>query len=189
MTGVVSKVAIIGTGVIGTGWAARCLAHGLDVTAWDPAPDAEAKLRAGVAHAWGALERVGLKPGASQARLRYVATIAACVRDADFIQENAPEREDLKQGLLAEIDAASRADVVIATSTSGLLPTLLAARMARPSRLVVGHPFNPVYLLPLVEIVGGQKTAPAMIEAAKAFYTSISMRPLHLKKEIDGFCR
>ena len=187
MTGAVSSVAIVGTGVIGQGWAARCLAHGLDVTAWDPAPDAQAKLRAGIAHAWSALERVGLKPGASQARLRFAPTVADCVRDADFIQENAPEREDLKQDLLARIDTASRADVVIATSTSGLLPTQLAARMARPERLVVGHPFNPVYLLPLVEIVGGQKTAPAMIEAAKRFYTGIGMRPLHLKKEIDGF--
>ena len=187
MTGHIGSVAIIGTGVIGTGWAARCLAHGLDVIAWDPAPDAEARLRAGVAHAWSALQRVGLKPGADQARLRYAATIADCVQGADFIQENAPEREDLKQGLLAEIDAASRADVVIATSTSGLLPTRLAAKMRRPERLVVGHPFNPVYLLPLVEVVGGAQTAPAMIAAAKAFYASIAMRPLHLKKEIDGF--
>lgn len=187
MTGAVSSVAIVGAGVIGTGWAARCLAHGLDVIAWDPAPDAEGKLREGVARAWGALERVGLKAGASQARLRVAPSVAECVRQADFIQENAPEREDLKQGLLAEIDAASRADVVIATSTSGLLPTQLAAKMQRPERLVVGHPFNPVYLLPLVEIVGGAKTAPAVIEAAKAFYASLSMRPLHLKKEIDGF--
>jgi carnitine 3-dehydrogenase len=187
MTGAVSSVAIIGSGVIGTGWAARCLAHGLDVTAWDPAEGAEVKLREGVARAWGALERMGLKKGASQGRLRFAPTVADCVKSADFIQENAPEREDLKQGLLAEVDSASRADVVIATSTSGLLPTQLAARMTRPERLVVGHPFNPVYLLPLVEVVGGAKTAPAMIEAAKSFYASISMRPLHLKKEIDGF--
>ena len=187
MTGNVSSVAIIGAGVIGTGWAARCLAHGLDVTAWDPAPGAEGKLRAGVAHAWSALERVGTKPGAAQARLRWAASIAECVKDADFIQENAPEREDLKQKLLAQIDAASRPNVVIATSTSGLLPTQLAALMQRPERLVVGHPFNPVYLLPLVEVVGGAKTAPGTIEAAKTFYTSIAMRPLHLKKEIDGF--
>ena len=187
MSANVSSVAIVGSGVIGTGWAARCLAYGLDVVAWDPAPGAEGKLRAGVAHAWGALQRMGLMPGASQGRLRFAPTIAECVRDAGFIQENAPEREELKQGLLAEINAASRGDAVIATSTSGLLPSRLATRMRRPERLVVGHPFNPVYLLPLVEVVGGDKAAPASIAAATAFYKSIGMRPLHLKKEIDGF--
>ena len=180
-------IAIVGAGVIGAGWAARCLAHGLDVMATDPGEGAEAKLRASVANAWPPLARMGLAAGASLERLRFVATVAEAVRDADFIQENAPEREDLKQALLAEIDAHASPDAIIATSTSGLLPTRLSAQMKNPERLVVGHPFNPVYLLPLVELVGGQKTAPASIERASAFYKSLGMRPLHVKREIEGF--
>jgi len=180
-------IAIVGAGVIGAGWAARCLAHGLDVVATDPGEGAEAKLRASVANAWPPLVRMGLAAGASLERLRFVATVADAVHDADFIQENAPEREDLKQALLAEIDAHARPDAIIATSTSGLLPTRLSAQMKNPARLVVGHPFNPVYLLPLVELVGGERTAPASIERASAFYKSLGMRPLHVKREIEGF--
>jgi len=180
-------VAIVGAGVIGSGWAARVLAAGLDAIAWDPAKDAETKMRAAVALAWPSLEKRGLAPAASQARLSFASTVEEAVAAADFIQENAPEREALKQNLLAEIDAAAPAHAIIASSTSGLLPTKLAAKMTRPERLVVGHPFNPVYLLPLVEIVGGEKTAPAAVEAARAFYASIGMRPLALRKEIEGF--
>ena len=180
-------IAIIGAGVIGAGWAARCLAHGLDVRAGDPAPGAEAKLRLAVANAWPALEQAGLKPGAAMARLTFHASIAECVEGADFVQENAPEREELKQSLLAQIDAAAGPDVVVATSTSGLLPTRLQALCKHPDRIVVGHPFNPVYLLPLVEVLGGDKTSPGAIEKAKAFYASIGMRPLHVRKEIEGF--
>ena len=180
-------IAIIGAGVIGAGWAARCLAHGLDVRAGDPAPGAEAKLRLAVANAWPALEQAGLKPGAATARLTFHASIAECVEGADFVQENAPEREELKQSLLAQIDAAAGPDIVVATSTSGLLPTRLQALCKHPDRIVVGHPFNPVYLLPLVEVLGGDKTSPGAIEKAKAFYASIGMRPLHVRKEIEGF--
>ena len=180
-------IAIVGAGVIGAGWAARCLAHGLDVVATDPGEGAEAKLRASVANAWPPLVRMGLAAGASLERLRFVATVADAVHDADFIQENAPEREDLKQALLAEIDAHARPDAIVATSTSGLLPTRLSAQMKNPARLVVGHPFNPVYLLPLVELVGGERTAPGSIERASAFYKSLGMRPLHVKREIEGF--
>lgn len=180
-------IAIIGTGVIGAGWAARCLAHGHDVMAWDPALDHEGRLRASIDRAWPALERVGLVPGASRDRLVVLGSVEAAVAGADFIQENAPEREALKQDLLAHVDASAKPEAIIASSTSGLLPTRLQARMKRPERLVVGHPFNPVYLLPLVEVVGGEKTAPASIEAAKAFYASIGMRPLHVRTEIEGF--
>ena len=187
MTQSVRTFAIIGTGVIGAGWAARALAHGLDVVAWDPSPTAEASLRAAIAHAWPVLEKTGLAPGASQARLTFAASVEAAVTNADFIQENAPEREELKRGLLAQIDAAAPAHAIIASSTSGLLPTSLQGLCAHPERIVVGHPFNPVYLLPLVEIVGGAKTSSDTIERAKAFYQSISMRPLHVKREIEGF--
>ncbi len=187
MSQAVKRVAIVGAGVIGSGWAARFLAAGLDVVAWDPAPEAEARTRAAVALAWRTLEKRGLAPGASPQRLAFASTIAQCVGQADFIQENAPEREAMKQDLLAQIDEAAMPGAIIASSTSGLLPTVLAKKMPRPERLVVGHPFNPVYLLPLVEIVGGEKTAPASIEAAKAFYQSLGMRPLPLRKEIEGF--
>ena len=183
----VTTLAIIGTGVIGAGWAARALSKGLDVRAWDPDPNGEAKLRAAIQNAWPALERVGFADGASLDRLTYCQSVADCVAGAGFIQENAPEREDLKQRLLSEIDAAAAPDAIIATSTSGLLPSRLAMDCARPERLVVGHPFNPVYLLPLVEVVGGERTSADAIEAAKAFYRSIGMRPLYIKREIEGF--
>jgi len=182
----VERVAVVGAGVIGSGWAARFLAAGLEVTAWDPAPAAAEKTRAAVAAAWGAISRRGLAPGASQERLRFSATLEDCVAEADFVQENAPEREALKQDLLARIDAASP-HALIASSTSGLLPTKLQAKMRRPERMLVGHPFNPVYLLPLVEIVGGEQTAPASRAAAADFYRSVGMRPLMLKREIEGF--
>ena len=180
-------VAIIGTGVIGAGWAARCLAHGLDVTAWDPAPNAEMRLRATIDAAWVALARTGLAPGASRERLAMLSSVEAAVAAADAVQECAPEREEVKQDLLARIDGAAKPDAFIASSTSGLLPTRLQARMRRPDRLVVGHPFNPVYLLPLVEVLGGEKTSTAAVETAKAFYTSIGMRPLHVRREVEGF--
>ena len=187
MTSSIKRVAIIGTGVIGAGWAARCLAHGLDVVAFDPLPGAEAKLRAAIANAWAPLAQRGLAPGASQTRLTYAPSLAQCVGEADFIQENAPEREALKQELLAQIDAAAPPHAIIASSTSGLLPTVLAKNMRHPDRLVVGHPFNPVYLLPLVEIVAGEKTSAGTVAAAKTFYASIGMRPLVVRKEIEGF--
>ncbi len=183
----VSTMAIVGTGVIGAGWASRALSKGLDVRAFDPHPEGEARLRAAVANAWPALERAGLAPGASPGRLTYCKSIEECVAGADFIQENAPEREELKQKLLAEIDAAAGPDAIIASSTSGLLPTRLAAKCKRPERFVIGHPFNPVYLLPLVEVIGGEKTSVDTIERTKSFYKAIGMRPLHIKREIEGF--
>ena len=183
----IKTFAALGSGVIGSGWVARALAHGLDVVAWDPAPGAEAQLRARTANAWGALEQQGLQPGASQSRLRFVPTIEECVARADFIQESAPERLELKIELHAKISAAARPDVLIGSSTSGLLPSAFYADAHHPERCVVGHPFNPVYLLPLVEVVGGQKTAPAAVQAAMAVYRSLGMRPLHVRKEIPGF--
>jgi carnitine 3-dehydrogenase len=187
MTETIEKIAIVGAGVIGGGWAARALAAGLDVTAWDPAPGAEERLRASVENAWPALTRVGLAPGAALSRLSYVTDLADAVGDADFIQESAPENGDLKRALMARIDAAARPDVVIASSSSGLLPSNFQADCVRPERVVVGHPFNPVYLLPLVEVLGGAKTAPEAIDRAAAFYTSIGMRPLRVRTEIPGY--
>ena len=144
--------AALGSGVIGSGWVARALAHGLDGVAWDPAPGAEAQLRGRIDKCWPALEKQGLKPGASCSRLRFVATVEECVAQADFIQESAPETLSLKIDLHAKISAAARPDVLIASSTSGLLPSEFYANAKNPERCVVGHPFNPVYLLPLVEV-------------------------------------
>ena len=182
-----STFAIVGAGVIGAGWAARALSHGFDVVAWDPAPGWQHKLRAAVDNAWPALERLGLHPAASVDRLHCADTLAAACGEADFVQESAPERLDLKRKLLAEIDAGTRPDVLVASSTSGLLPTRLQADCRHPDRIVVGHPFHPVHLLPLVEVLGGERTGPAGVDRAMAFYADLGMHPLRVRNEIEGF--
>ena len=183
----VSRVAILGSGLIGSGWAARCLARGLDVVAWDPNPAAEAVLRANLENAWPILTEVGLAPGASMERLRFVTELEACVSEADFIQENAPDDEQLKRNLISQADAAAPADAIIASSSSGIRPTLIQRDCAHPERVVIGHPFNPVYLLPLVEIMGGENTSADTIKRAGCFYRGIGMRPLHARIENDGY--
>ncbi len=183
----IKTVGVIGCGVIGAGWAARCLARGLDVVASDPAPGAEDRLRAAVDNAWPALTRVGLWPGADRARLHFDTDLATVAAAADFLQESAPEREDLKRRLLAELDRHGAPDVIIGSSTSYLMPSCLQADCAHPERLVVGHPFNPVYLLPLVEVVGGERTDAGALAAAQRIYSGLGMHPLLLRKEIDGF--
>ncbi len=179
--------AALGSGVIGSGWVARALANGLDVVAWDPAPGAEARLRERIRNCWGALEKQGLQPGAAQDRLRFVATVEECVANADFIQESAPETLELKIALHAKVSAAARPEVLIGSSTSGLLPSEFYAQASHPERCVVGHPFNPVYLLPLVEVVGGARTSPEAVQAAIAVYKSLGMKPLHVRREVPGF--
>jgi carnitine 3-dehydrogenase len=183
----IKTVGIVGGGVIGSGWAARCLAHGLDVIATDPAPDAERAMRDSVANAWPALVRVGLKPGADPNRLTFVKGVAEVGAKADFIQESAPERIELKRKLHAAMDQAARPGVIIASSSSGLLPSEFQADCRHPERIIVGHPFNPVYLLPLVEVLGGERTAPAALDVAMTFYAGIGMKVLEVRKEIDGY--
>jgi carnitine 3-dehydrogenase len=183
----IRKVAIVGSGVIGSGWAARCLARGLEVVAWDPGKGAEAQMRANVENAWPALAKIGMVPEASMDRLSFVPTLEDCVADADFIQENAPDREDVKRKLFNQIADACRPDVLIASSSSGLLPTDIQRECRNPERTLIGHPFNPVYLLPLVELIGGKKTAPETITKAADFYREIGMYPLHVRKEIEGY--
>lgn len=183
----IRRVALVGAGVIGSGWAARCLAHGLEVMTWDPAPGAEQRLRDSVANAWPALTRIGLKAGADMRRLGFTTDLAKAVGDADFIQESAPENIELKRKLHAAIDAAARPEVIVASSSSGLLPTDIQADCRHPERLVIGHPFNPVYLLPLVEVLGGKRTAPESLDRATAFYETISMRPLRVRAEVPGY--
>ncbi len=179
--------AALGTGVIGAGWIARALARGLDVRAWDPAPGAEAALRIRLANAWPALEAQGLAPGASLERLSFHTDLEAAVASADVIQESAPERLELKRELHAQVSRAARPDALICSSTSGLLPSDFYAEALHPERCLVGHPFNPVYLLPLVEVVGGSQTSTANLERAEAFYRELGMRPLRVRKEVPGF--
>ncbi len=183
----IKTVGIVGTGVIGSGWAARCLAQGFDVIATDPSPEAETGLRAKVDKAWPALQKLGLMPTADRTRLRFTADLAEVCQRADFIQENAPEREDVKRKLHQQMAALASPEVVIASSSSGLLPTRIQADCRYPERIVIGHPFNPVYLLPLVEVLGGEKTLDYALEKAIAFYREIGMYPLHVRHEIEGY--
>ncbi|PSL45900.1 carnitine 3-dehydrogenase [Salsuginibacillus halophilus] len=182
----ISKAAVVGTGVIGNGWIARCLAQGIQVTAFDPAPEAEAKTREAVARAWPYLEKQGMHPEASIENLTFAPTLAEAVAGAPFIQENVPEREALKGGVLKEIAEAADDDAVIGSSTSGLKPSTLQAYCTGPERFVVAHPFNPVYLLPLVEVVPGEATSTHSVEKAQAIYEQLNMKPLVVRKEIEG---
>ncbi|MFG1647709.1 3-hydroxyacyl-CoA dehydrogenase NAD-binding domain-containing protein [Amycolatopsis sp. NPDC049252] len=169
-----STVAVVGTGVIGASWTALFLANGLDVVATDPAPGAEERLR-------GALE------GAPTDRLRFVADAGEAAAAADFVQENGPEREDVKHALFAVLDEAARPDIVLASSSSGLLPSVIARGCPHhPERVVIGHPFNPPHLIPLVEVVPGRDTAPEVVDRAVAFYTSVGKRPIRLSREVPG---
>src|SRR6266705_2826556 len=183
----IRRVAIIGTGVIGASWSAQFLAKGLDVVATDVAPDAEASLRRFVKAAWPALERLGLAPGASQSRLAFTADMPAAVRAADLVQENGPERIDFKEKLYRQLDELLPADVIIASSSSGLtMSAIQSACDLHPERCVIGHPFNPPHLVPLVEIVGGAKTSEATIERASEFYTGLGKQAVRLRKEVPG---
>ena len=183
----IRKAACIGAGVIGSAWAARLAWNGIDVKVLDPHPDAEKRLAEVMANADRALSKLTMAPIGKKGSVAVVRDLKEAVHDADFIQESAPEREDLKIKLLAELDQHARPDVLICSSTSGLLPSNLQQNMKHPERFMVGHPFNPVYLMPLVEVVGGKKTNAAKIDEAMAFYRSIGMHPLKVRKEIDAF--
>ncbi len=180
-------VGLLGGGVIGGGWAARFMQNGVDVRVYDPDPRAAEKIAAVLENARRAWGRLTLAPLPAEGRLEIVASVEEAVEGADFVQENAPERDALKRELLARADRAAATDAVFCSSTSGLRPSLLQADMDRPGRLAVGHPFNPVYLLPLVEVCGGERTDPETLERAAAVYRSIGMEPLVLRAEIDGF--
>src|ERR671928_1869474 len=180
-------VGLLGGGVIGGGWAARFLLNGVDVRLHDPAPDAARAVGEMVDNARRALDRLTFAPRPAEGAFTLVASPEEAAAGADFVQESAPEREDVKRALLAAASRAAAPGVVLASSTSGLLPSRLQADMDRPERLVVGHPFNPVYLLPLVEVCGGERTAPEAVERAAAVYRSVGMHPLVLRREIDAF--
>ena len=183
----IRRVGLVGGGVIGTGWSIRCLAHGLHVSVSDPAPGAEERLRDAVARAWPIMEEAGLAEGASRDRLDFAASIEEAVSDADFVQENVPEREELKINVLREIGEHAPRDAIVASSSSGLLPSRIQAETATPERVLIGHPFSPLYILPLVEIVGGSRTSEEAIRTAAGIYRRIGMRPLHVRNEIEAY--
>ena len=182
-----AQVGLLGGGVIGGGWAARFVLHGVDVRIYDPDADAERKVARMLANARAAWQSLTLMPLPDEGRLEVVKTPEAAVEGADFVQESAPEREDLKRALYARASRAAAPGTVFASSTSGLLPSRLQLDMEHPERLVVGHPFNPVYLLPLVEVCGGEKTSAATVERAAEVYRSVGMAPLHVRNEVPGF--
>lgn len=183
----IRRVAIIGTGVIGASWTALFLAKGLEVVATDVAPDAEAALRRFVAAAWPALTRLGLAPGASQSNMTFTSELPAAVANAGLVQENGPERIEFKKKLYGQLDALLPPEVIIASSSSGLTMSEIQKGCAsHPERCVIGHPFNPPHLIPLVEIVGGAKTSEDTIQRASRFYAAMGKRPVRLHKEVPG---
>jgi len=183
----VRRVGIVGAGVIGGGWALHYLRMGFDVDVYDPAPEAEGGLLRLRDTAWPVLERLGLRPGASPDRLVFHADLAGAVAEVDLVQENGPEDGAVKRGILADIDRVAPPEVIIVSSTSGLAMTMLQADCVNPQRCVVGHPFNPPYLIPLVEVVGGQLTDPAAVDWLAEFYRAVGKRPLRLSRELPGF--
>jgi 3-hydroxyacyl-CoA dehydrogenase len=182
----VRRIAIVGTGVIGASWAAEFLANGFDVVATDPAPNAEANLRSYVDTAWPALTSFGLAPHASRDRLSFTLDMKEAVSKAELVQENGPERPEFKIKLFADMDAATPPESVIASSSSGIAMSVMQSGCKHPERCVIGHPFNPPHLMPLVEVVGGTKTSPETIQWAMEFYASIGKKPIHLRKEVVG---
>jgi carnitine 3-dehydrogenase len=182
----IQRIAIVGTGVIGASWTAQFLAKGLDVIATDPAPNAEAALRKYVDGAWPVVSAMGLSPKASRDRLSFSLDMKKALSDADLVQENGPERPDFKIKLFAEMDGGTPVDSIIASSSSGITMSVMQSACKHPERCVVGHPFNPPHIIPLVEVVGGDKTSPETIQRAMAFYTSIGKKAIYLRKAFPG---
>jgi 3-hydroxyacyl-CoA dehydrogenase len=182
----IRNIAIVGTGVIGASWAALYLARGFNVTATDPAPNAETNLHQYIDAAWKDLTIIGLSPNASRDNLKFTLDMKKVLSDADFVQENGPERQDFKIKLFADMDAATPPDSIIASSSSGLTMSVMQSACKHPERCVIGHPFNPPHVIPLVEVVAGAKTSPEAVDRAISFYASIGKKPIRLRKEVVG---
>lgn len=180
------RIAVVGTGVIGASWAACFLANGYDVAATDPAPDAERRLRSLVDTYWPTLERMGLKEGASRERLSFHTDLPDAVEGAFFIQESGPERLDIKRDTIRQIDAAASDAALIASSSSGIPVSAFQEAARHPERVLLGHPFNPPHLIPLVEVVGGKATSSEALDRAMAFYAAIGKKPIMIQKEVKG---
>ena len=183
----IRNVAIVGTGLIGASWAAQYLANGVDVIATDPGPNAELNLRKWVDEAWELLTVTGLASGASRDRLTFTADIKEAVSKADFVQESVPERALLKSKVFAQMDEVAPPETILASSASGItMDVIQSGCKHHPERCVIGHPFNPPHVIPLVEVVGGAKTSEAVIERAMTFYASIGKKPIRLRKAVSG---
>jgi len=183
----IKKIAVIGTGVIGTGWIVRCLAHNKKVIAFDKDLKLEKKLIIEIKRAWPFVKKLFNKKKLNLKNFKYVTSIEEAVKDADFIQECAPENYKLKINLMNNISKKAKANAIISSSSSGLLPTRIYSKCKNPARAMIGHPFNPVYLCPGVEIVAGKKTKKRFLNKANKFYKSISMNPIMVKKELPGY--
>ena len=187
MTAKMKTAACIGGGVIGGGWVARFALHGVDVRVFDPNPEVERQVNEIMTNARKAHQSLYGDAAVAEGNITFHTSIAEAVQGVELVQESVPERLDLKQKVLAEIEASTAEDTIIGSSTSGLLPTQMQAQLKRPEMLTVAHPFNPVYLLPLVELCGGEKTADTTVERAGAIYDSLGMKSLVVRKEIDAF--
>jgi carnitine 3-dehydrogenase len=183
------RIGLVGTGSVGSGWAAIYMARGYEVIACDPAPDAETRLRAFIADTWDALQRIGFatEKRVPDNKLSFADNAGAVAAASDFVQENAPENLALKQAVYAEIEDAAPPTLVIGSSTGGIPPTQLQAKMRHPERLIVCHPFNPPHLVPLIEIIGGEKTAPQVVDWALRFFTALGKKPIRVDKEVTAF--
>jgi 3-hydroxyacyl-CoA dehydrogenase len=182
----VTRVTVLGAGTIGASWCALSLAKGLDVVACDVGLDSERALLAFVEAAWPILAELGFAPGASMSRLRYVSDLSEACEGTDFVQECAPERADLKVSLFEKVDSLIGPDVLIASSSSALTVSEMQERCRHPERVVLGHPFNPPHLMPLVEVAGGRKTGPEALDRAAAFYAALGKSPIRINKEVYG---
>jgi 3-hydroxyacyl-CoA dehydrogenase len=182
----IKKVAVVATGVIGASWAAHFLAQGLDVSATDPSPGAEDRLRAAVEKHWPTMELLGLAPGAAMDRLAFSAQLEEAIKGVDFVQESGPERIEFKADLFMRMDALLPPEVILASSSSGLSTTEIQATCIHAERVVLGHPFNPPHLIPLVEVIGGERTSTETIERTLSFYKAIGKHPVHGRREIKG---
>ena len=183
----IKKIAIIGTGVIGAGWIIRCLAHDKIVYAFDKDLKLKKNLVSEIKRTWPYVKKLFNKKTLKLKNFKYFTSLEEAVKDADFIQECASENYVLKTRLIATIGKHAKHKAIISSSSSGLLPTKIYSKCKNPQRTIIGHPFNPVYLLPAVEIVPGKKTSNEYLDNAKKFYKSISMNPIMVKHELPGY--
>lgn len=182
----ISNIAVLGAGVIGASWTALFLAAGHDVTVFDPAPDTERKVNDYIGTAWPSLEALGLASGEPGGRVSFAKTAADAASKADFIQENVPERLPLKHAIYAEIEPVVAKTTIVSSSTSGLTLDALQDGWNDPANFVLGHPFNPPHLIPLVELTANERTDPAALDAAEAFYEAIGKVTIRIRKGMPG---
>jgi carnitine 3-dehydrogenase len=183
----IKNITVIGTGVIGAGWIIRALAHNKKVIAFDKDLKLKKKLISEIKRTWPYVKKLFNKKKLNLKNFKYVTSIKESLKEADFIQECATENYVIKTKLMSVISKYAKTNAIIASSSSGLLPTKIYSKCKNPARTMIGHPFNPVYLCPGVEIVPGKKTKNKFINLANSFYKSISMNPIIVKKELPGY--